>query len=71
MEDFEKIGGDIISYIGDPIRKAEELITQKPARFVLCGISGSGKTRSMEYANREDILDTHRSHRANILIFNL
>ena len=52
MNQFEIISQQIVEYINDPIQKANRLISPwSGTRFVVCGTSGSGKTRAIDLAN--------------------
>jgi ABC-type lipoprotein export system ATPase subunit len=52
MDRFEVIGTQIAAFINDPLQKAVRLIVpSQGTRFVVCGTSGSGKTRAIERAN--------------------
>lgn len=53
MNPFEVIGPQIVDFLNDPIMKATRLIhpSAPGARFVVCGTSGSGKTRAICVAN--------------------
>jgi hypothetical protein len=52
MNQFEVISQQIVEYINDPIQRATRLISPcSGTRFVVCGTSGSGKTRAIDLAN--------------------
>lgn len=52
MHRFEVIGTEMAAHINDPEQRAWRLICpSRSTRFVVCGTSGSGKTRAIEYAN--------------------
>ena len=53
MKPFEVIGPRIVAFLNDPIMKTMRLIDPSAhgARFVVCGTSGSGKTRAIGLAN--------------------
>ncbi len=52
MNQFEVIGQQIADYINDPEQKVTRLISPwRGTRFVVCGTSGSGKTRAIDIAN--------------------
>ena len=53
MEPFEVISPQIVDFLNDPIMKITRLIhpSAPGARFVVCGTSGSGKTRAICLAN--------------------
>lgn len=53
MKPFEVIGPQIVDFLNDPILKTIRLIAPSTpgARFVVCGTSGSGKTRAICLAN--------------------
>lgn len=52
MEVFEEIGQQIFRFVNDPEGRAVRgLIGIPGARFIVCGISGSGKTRAIGFAN--------------------
>lgn len=58
MENFERVAGEMLSYIDDKTRKMMHLLLKNPnsgdeAKFILCGISGCGKTRAVEEANKK------------------
>jgi hypothetical protein len=53
MKSFEVIGPRIVAFLNDPLMKTVRLIdpSARGARFVVCGTSGSGKTRAICLAN--------------------
>ena len=55
MESFERVSIEILSYIKDKKTRMLNLIMSTPGetRFILCGSSGSGKTRAVEETNKK------------------
>jgi hypothetical protein len=53
MENFERVADEIITYINSNECLLREAITMQGTRFILCGTSGSGKTRAIELANKQ------------------
>ncbi len=55
MENFERVSGEMLSYIKDKKTRMINLLMSRPGetRFILCGSSGSGKTRAVEEANKK------------------
>ena len=52
MKQFEVVGPQIAGFVNDPEQKLKRLIVPwKGTRFVVCGTSGSGITRSIDLAN--------------------
>jgi len=51
MQKFEEVGIQIHQFLNAPTEKTWRLIGIKGSRFVVCGTSGSGKTRAIERAN--------------------
>jgi len=51
MEKFEKIGLQIVDFVNQPEQRLNKFICNGGARFIVCGTSGSGKTRAIEVAN--------------------
>lgn len=65
MQKFEQIAAQILDFVGDPVQKTKRLISQHGGtRFVVCGTSGSGKSRAVFLANSslppaEKIAESH------------
>ncbi|MEW9572790.1 hypothetical protein ABQJ54_13610 [Rhodanobacter sp. Si-c] len=53
MENFERVANEIIAYINSNDCRLMEAITTHGSRFILFGASGSGKTRAIEFANKQ------------------
>lgn len=52
MMKFEEIGPQIVDFVNDPLQKMTRLISpSRGTRFVVCGTSGSGKSRTICLAN--------------------
>ena len=52
LETITNIARDINAFVDSPSEKVKRLISQgRGTRFVVCGTSGSGKTRAIELAN--------------------
>jgi septin family protein len=52
MDRFEEVGQEIVDFVNAPRQKMERLIAPwRGTRFVVCGTSGSGKTRAIDFAN--------------------
>ena len=50
---FKRVGGEIAAFVDEPLQQVEQmLVPWRGARFVVCGTSGSGKTRAINYANQ-------------------
>ena len=67
MESFERVSIEILSYIKDKKTRMLNLIMSTPGetRFILCGSSGSGKTRAVEETNKklpedQQIAESHK-----------
>jgi energy-coupling factor transporter ATP-binding protein EcfA2 len=53
MRKFEVVGTEIAAYLDEPLQKLTRLISPwRGSRFVVCGTSGSGKSRAIKHANR-------------------
>lgn len=53
LEQFKRIGGEIATFVDEPLQQTERmLVPWRGTRFVVCGTSGSGKTRALSYANQ-------------------
>lgn len=49
---FKEVGPQIVDYVIDPVQKVKQLISPwRGTRFVVCGTSGSGKSRAICLAN--------------------
>ena len=53
MENFERVANEIVAYVNSSDCRMREIITMHGARFIVCGASGSGKTRAIEFANKQ------------------
>lgn len=51
MEKFEKTGLQIVDFVNHPEQKRKRLTCAGGTRFIVCGTSGSGKTRAIKVAN--------------------
>lgn len=68
MEKFERVAGEILAYLNSNECRMLEIITMHGARFILCGTSGSGKTRAVEFANRQ-LSQSQQIAESNDLLF--
>lgn len=51
MERFLEVSQEIVDFVNHPEQKTLRLINAGGTRFVVCGTSGSGKSRAIEHAN--------------------
>lgn len=51
MEKFVEIGQQIVDFLNHPKQQTLRLISAGGTRFIVCGTSGSGKTRAIAEAN--------------------
>lgn len=52
MKKFEEIGPQIVDFVRDPAQLNKQLFAPwRGVRFIVCGTSGSGKTRAIGLAN--------------------
>ena len=51
MTAYQKVGEQIAAHVTHPLQKMMQLIHPIGVRFVVCGTSGSGKTRAIDIAN--------------------
>lgn len=52
-DQFRRVGREIAAFVNEPPQQAERmLVPWRGTRFVVCGTSGSGKTRALSYANQ-------------------
>lgn len=51
MQKFQTVGHQIVNFVNEPRQKVMRLIYPHGTRFVVCGTSGSGKSRAIDFAN--------------------
>ena len=51
VEKFEEVGQQIADFVNGPTQRMTRLIYPHGTRFVVCGTSGSGKSRAIDFAN--------------------